>query len=114
MPAAMKARLALGLCPGQHPKPPLIAFTNSNRSPVALDMDRIAVLVLKSLSPFPVAPYLIAGCTYNMRAILIGLAESIFWMPLLECVCIPFLDGLPTVNRSYIRHKNRVFGVSRG
>jgi hypothetical protein len=49
-----------------------------------------------------------------MRAILIGLAETIFIMPMLECVCKPFLDGLPAVNRSYIRHKNRVFGVNRG
>jgi len=35
-------------------------------------------------------------------------------VPLLEVVCIPFLDGLPTVHRSFVRHKNRVLREERG
>jgi hypothetical protein len=35
-------------------------------------------------------------------------------MELLEQVCIIFLDGLPTVNRSCVRHLNPVLRVERG
>jgi hypothetical protein len=35
-------------------------------------------------------------------------------MPFLEQVYMIFLDGLPTVNGSCIRHKNRVLGEKRG
>src|SRR5260221_4062747 len=34
---------------------------------------------------------------------------SLAEMPLLEPICIIFLDGLPTVNRPLVRHKNPVF-----
>ena len=34
-------------------------------------------------------------------------------MHLLEHVCIIFLDGLPTVNRSCVRHQNRVLREER-
>jgi hypothetical protein len=35
-------------------------------------------------------------------------------MKLLEQVCMKFLDGLPTVNRPYVRHNNSVFREERG
>ena len=35
-------------------------------------------------------------------------------MNLLEQVCIMFLDCLPTVNRSCVRHLNSVLRVERG
>jgi hypothetical protein len=35
-------------------------------------------------------------------------------MNLLEHVCPMLLNGLPTVNRSTVRYKNRVLGEERG
>jgi hypothetical protein len=35
-------------------------------------------------------------------------------MHFLEQVCIMFLDGFPTVNRTFIRHLNRALSVKRG
>jgi len=35
-------------------------------------------------------------------------------VPLLDVVCKPFLDGLPTVHRSFGCHKNRVLREERG
>ena len=35
-------------------------------------------------------------------------------MKLLEQVCIMFLGGLPTVNRSFVRHISRVLRKGRG
>jgi hypothetical protein len=35
-------------------------------------------------------------------------------LPLLELVCVVFLDGLATVNQSGIRHRNGIVGVERG
>src|SRR5271165_6761382 len=34
--------------------------------------------------------------------------------PLLECVCIPFLDGLPTIKHPIRCHQNRVLREKRG
>jgi hypothetical protein len=71
-------------------------------------------VALKSQTPFPVFPYLIASRTYNVRGILIALVEIVAEMKLLEQDCMIFLDGLPTVNRSCVRHKNRVLCEERG
>ena len=87
---------------------------NINRSPIALLVYRTPVLALNSVTPFSVAPYLIAGRSYNVRGILIGLAAMVTGVPLLEQVYIPCLDGTPTVNRSLVRHQNRVLGEERG
>jgi hypothetical protein len=38
----------------------------------------------------------------------------VFRVPCLGYVCIPFLDSLPPVNRSHVRHKNGVFREERG
>ena len=40
--------------------------------------------------------------------------DSVAEMKLFEHVCLIFLDGLPTVNRSCVRHKNRVLREERG
>jgi hypothetical protein len=51
--------------------------------------------------------------SYSMRGILIGCVEIVAEMNLLERVCPMFLNGLPTVNRPTIRHKNRFLRVER-
>ena len=56
---------------------------------------RTPVLALNSVTPFSVAPYLIAGRSYNVRGILIGLADMVAEMHILEQVRVKFLDGLP-------------------
>ena len=75
---------------------------------------RTAVLALNSRTPFSGRPHLIASRTYNVRGILIDRDEMVAEMHLLEHVCIMFLDGLPTVNRSCVRHINRVLREERG
>lgn len=69
---------------------------------------------LKSCIPFPVAPYLIASPTYNVRGILIGLARMVAKLDVLKQACIIFLNSVPTVNRSCFIHQNSVFRVERG
>ena len=49
-----------------------------------------------------------------MRRIMIPLAKIVAEMDLSKQVCIMFLDGLPTVNRSCVMHQNRVVRVGRG
>src|SRR5580704_14522175 len=72
------------------------------------------VLALKSQTPFPIAPCLIASRSYNVRGILIALANMVADTPFLEQVCKRFLDRLPAVNRSRVIHKNRVLREKRG
>src|SRR5580692_10644045 len=50
----------------------------------------------------PVAPFLIDR------------VETVADMKMLEQVCITFFDGLPTVNRSFVRHISRVLREERG
>jgi hypothetical protein len=69
---------------------------------------------LNSRTPFPVAPFLIASRSYNVRGILIALADMVAEMNLFEQLCIIFPDGLPTVNRSSVIHQNRVLLEGRG
>jgi len=69
---------------------------------------------LTSLTPFSGYPCLVASRTYNVRGIPIGLADMVFGVPSLDHVCIPFLNGLPTVDYSSSAHKNRVLRVERG
>jgi hypothetical protein len=49
------------------------------------------VLALKSQTPFPIAPCLIASRSYNVRGILIALANMVADTPFLEQVCKRFL-----------------------
>src|SRR4029077_10271261 len=96
-----------GYVPGLHPALPSIALTNINTGKVSLELYRIAGLALKSLTPFSGIISLIASRTYTVRGILISRAEMVAEMKLFEHVCMIFLDGLPTVNRSCVRHLNR-------
>jgi len=49
-----------------------------------------------------------------VRGILISRAEMVAEMKLFEHVRMIFLDGIPTVNRSCVRHLNRVIRKERG
>jgi hypothetical protein len=69
---------------------------------------------LHSRTPCSGRPQLIASRAYNVRGILIDRDEAVAQMKLLEQVCMKFLDGRPTVNRSSVRHKNPVFREERG
>jgi len=69
---------------------------------------------LKSKTPFPGPPDLIASCSYHVRGTLIVLGDMVAGVNLREQACEMFLDGFPTVNRSCVRHKNRVLGIKRG
>ena len=71
-------------------------------------MYNLAALRLNSLAPFSVVPYLIASRTYNMRRVPIGLSDEVLVVKFLEYVGILFLDSLPTIHRSFVRHKNPV------
>ena len=84
------------------------------RRPIALDLDSLARPSLTSLTPFPVAPNLIAGRSHSVSRILIGLADIVLWVPSLEHICIPFLNGFSTVDWSSVSHKNRVLRVEGG
>jgi len=104
-----------GCVEGQHPDLPIIiALTDFNRSPIALGFYRTEVLALNSQTPFSGCPHLIASRTYNVRGKLIDRDEMVAEMHFLEQVCKIFLDGLPTVNRSSVRHINRVLREERG
>ena len=81
---------------------------------MALELYRIAALPSKSLTPFSDQPYLIASRTYYVWGILIVLNEMVAVMPFLEVVYMPSPDGLPAVNRSCVRHKNRILREERG
>ena len=104
-----------GYVPDIHPILPSIALTNTNRRPIApLELYRVSgVLALHGRTPLPDAPNLIASRTYNVRRILVALAEMVAEMKLHEQACMIFLDGLPTVNRSSVCHKNRVLCEDR-
>src|SRR5258708_5724510 len=93
---------------GQHPKLPIIALTNINRCPIALDWDRAVGLALPSLTPFSGRPQLIASRSYQVRSIPIELGDVVFGVPSLVQVCIQFLNGWPIVDWSSVRHKNCV------
>jgi hypothetical protein len=54
------------------------------------------------IGSFPVAPFLFDR------------VEMVADMKLLEQICIMFLGGLPTVNRSFVRHMSRVLREGRG
>jgi hypothetical protein len=103
-----------GYVKGLHPNLPGIALTNINRSPIALELYRTTALALKSKTPFPAPPDLIASRSYHVRGTLIVLVEMVAVMPLLEHPCKMLPDGLPPENRSLRSHKNRVLGVKRG
>jgi hypothetical protein len=64
----------------------------------------IAGLSLTSLTPFAVAPNRIASHCHSV----IGLADMVLRVPSLQHVCIPFLNGFPTVDWSSVGHENRV------
>jgi hypothetical protein len=49
-----------------------------------------------------------------VRGIQIDLCDVVTEMKLLKQVCIIFLDALPTVNRSFRSHLNRVLREGRG
>jgi hypothetical protein len=49
-----------------------------------------------------------------VRRILVVREDMVAEMHFLEQVCIMFLDGLPTENRTAVRHLNRVLRVERG
>src|SRR5580700_445179 len=52
--------------------------------------------------------------SFPVAQFLIDRVEMVAHMKLLEQVCIMFLGGLPTVNRSFVRHINRVLREGRG
>ena len=76
---------------------------------MAANPQRAGIPGLKSLLKFPGAPKLIASRTYNVRRILLLLAEMYFR----EGVRPIFLDSLPTVNWSCVSHENGVFRIDR-
>jgi hypothetical protein len=81
---------------------------------MALELYRTTALALKSRTPVPISPDLIAGCSYHVRGTRIVLDEMIAVMPLLAHPRKKLLDGLPTENRSLRSHLNRILGVKRG
>src|SRR5580704_12065733 len=97
----------------QHPNLPGLALTNINPSPIALELYGTTALALKSKTPFPGSPDLIASCSYHVRGTLIVLVEMVAVMPLLEYPCKTLLDGLPTEKRSLRSHPNCVLREER-
>ena len=69
---------------------------------------------MNSETVFSGRPHLIASRTYNVRRILIEHGEMVAEMHFLEQVCLMFLDGLPTVNRTFVRHENCVLREELG
>ena len=100
--------------PNVQPNLPIITLTMINLYPIALGIYRTEVLAFKSRSPFPAGPCFIASRSYNVRGILISRDDMVAEMNLLEQVCIMFLNGLPTINRSCVIHQNRILRVERG
>ena len=82
--------------PGGYPDLPIIALTNINACPMALDWERFAGLALPSLPIFSGCPQFVASRTYQVRGILVELGDAVFRVPPLVQVCIVFLNGLPT------------------
>jgi hypothetical protein len=72
------------------PNLPIIALTNLNICPISLELYSTAVLALGSIIPFPIDPHFIASRTYIV--ILIGLADKIAEMQILEQVYCPCSD----------------------
>jgi hypothetical protein len=103
-----------GYVPYVQPNLPIITLTMINLYPIALGIYRTEVLALKSRSPVPAGPCFIASRSYNVRGILITRFDMAAEMNLLEDICIVFLDGVSTVNRSCVIHQNRVLGVECG
>jgi hypothetical protein len=85
-----------GSVPGSHPDLPVIALTNKNHTPIALDWDRFAVLALPSLTPFSGCPRFVASRAYQVKGIPVDLVDAVFGVPPLVHVRKPFLNGLPT------------------
>src|SRR6516162_8843825 len=82
---------------------------------MAVNSQRAATPGLKSLLKFSGAPKLIASRTYNVRRILLLLADMLAEMYFREGVRPIFLDSLPTVDWPCVeRHDNSVFCVERG
>jgi hypothetical protein len=81
---------------------------------IALELYRTTALALKSKTPFPGPPDLIASRSYHVRGTLIVLVEMVAEMPFLEHSREKLLDGLPTENRSLRSRLNRVLRVQRG
>jgi hypothetical protein len=54
-------------------------------------------VALKSCVPFSIRPHLFASRTYDVRGILIGLADVVANMNSLEEICEMFFERLPTV-----------------
>jgi hypothetical protein len=87
---------------------------------------RTEVLALNSRSPYSGRPQLIgsrafhatrayhASRAYHVRGILIDGDEAVAEMKLREQVCMIFLYGRPTDNRSSVCHKNPVLREERG
>jgi len=80
---------------------------------MAANSQRAGIPGLKSLLKFPGAPKLIASRTYDVRRILLLLADMLAEMYFREGVRPIFLDGLPTVNWSCVSHENGVFRIDR-
>jgi hypothetical protein len=85
-----------GSIPGLQPDLPIIALTNINACPIALDWDRFAGFALPSLTQFSGCPQFVASRTYQVRGIPVHLGDTVFGVPPLVQVCKPFLNGLPT------------------
>src|SRR5271165_3298376 len=83
---------------------------------IALELYRIAALALNidRTTPFSGFPHLIASRAYSVGGIVIERNKMVTEMHLLEHVCKMFLDGLPTINWTLVRHLDRVLGVERG
>ena len=69
---------------------------------------------MNSRTPCSGCPQLIASRAYHVRGILIDRDEAVAQMKLLEQVCMIFLDGRPTDNRSSVCHINPVLREERG
>ena len=91
-----------------HPDLPIVALTNINACPMALDWERFVVLALPSLIPFSGCPQFVASRTYQVSRILVDLGDAVFRVPPLVQVCIVFVNGLPTKDRPLYCNKNRV------
>jgi hypothetical protein len=61
-----------GCVRGIHQNLPVIALTNKNISPIAIQVFRTPVLALNSATPVSGRPYLIASRSYSVRGILLG------------------------------------------